>query len=62
MNVAENKYSPQLELECVHVAVEPIRTLQTFGKYNIHAVLADCSGEERKLNTGRVNKQEQIEA
>lgn len=31
MNVAENKCSPQLELECVHIAVEPIRILQTFG-------------------------------
>lgn len=31
MNVAENKCSPQLELDCVQIAVEHIRTLQTFG-------------------------------
>lgn len=28
MNVAENKCSPQLELDCVQIAVEHIRTLR----------------------------------
>lgn len=40
----------------------PIRTLQTFGQYNLHAVLPDCSAEGRKLDMGRAQEREQTEA